>query len=538
MGLSRRGRVSGDFPLSHFDGLAYMGACPDVADAVIAGAMPSALEHYRRHGRKDGRHFALAVTRAPNEGGMADLFDGLAYLEMYPDVAEAVRSETEPSAFEHYLKYGRYDGRPIRTRLDGQVRRGTALDLVRLDAARLARANVDVLKAHFNKEIAAQADQLGNQINSTRTELRKIASGVNGLREELGQVSLQNHAIEEIAAALAREHALLGQIEAIKAGLAGAQQQLAAAAQSDETAGQKLEMLQNRVHKEIVAALAREQALLGQIESLKSGLAEAQQRLAAAARADQLEQVRKEIAAESTARAARADELERMKRDATRELERVRGEIANALTMREAREQAVLEQIELLRISLDESQRKLSATARAEDLDRLKRDATQDLERVRSEIASTAAVENARGQALLAQIDTLKAEVNSAKTRAELAEVKVASAERELGAEARNIAESVKSSSEALDRLRNEMSGLNSKRDSTETVIKTELELLKHELSIAQVANIAAPATKGSKGRVPASPTPSLARICGYSRKPSSRRADISSISAPRMACC
>jgi hypothetical protein len=72
IGPSKRERIADAFPYSHFDGLAYLEANPDAAEAVVEGAVASALEHYRKRGSKDGSRFALAVSRAPNEGRVPD----------------------------------------------------------------------------------------------------------------------------------------------------------------------------------------------------------------------------------------------------------------------------------------------------------------------------------------------------------------------------------------------------------------------------------------------------------------------------------
>ena len=99
------------FPLSHFDGRAYLKANPDVAEAVIAGRTVSGLQHYRRHGLREGRPYFLALGDRPNEGSLAEVFDSAAYLQANPDAEAAVRSGDIPSALDHFLKHGRAEGR-------------------------------------------------------------------------------------------------------------------------------------------------------------------------------------------------------------------------------------------------------------------------------------------------------------------------------------------------------------------------------------------------------------------------------------------
>src|SRR5690606_6666961 len=105
-----------------------------------------------------------------------------------------------------------------------------------------------------------------------------------------------------------------------------------------------------------------------------------------------------EKALAATAGTARAADLDRLERDVTREFERVRGDVATRLTLRETREQALNEQIDLLRIAIDEAARKLAATARAEDVERLRQDADRNLERIRNEFNSRSAIWSAREQ--------------------------------------------------------------------------------------------------------------------------------------------
>jgi hypothetical protein len=57
-----------DFPYSHFDGTRYLNTYPDAAEAVLAGIYPSAVAHYRSHGRRNGYACHLTMFRAPSSG--------------------------------------------------------------------------------------------------------------------------------------------------------------------------------------------------------------------------------------------------------------------------------------------------------------------------------------------------------------------------------------------------------------------------------------------------------------------------------------
>jgi uncharacterized Rossmann fold enzyme len=60
--------VKAEFPLSHFDGLAYLRHNPDVAKAVEERRELSAMAHYISKGRVEGRHFIFATDSRPNHG--------------------------------------------------------------------------------------------------------------------------------------------------------------------------------------------------------------------------------------------------------------------------------------------------------------------------------------------------------------------------------------------------------------------------------------------------------------------------------------
>src|SRR5262249_11313640 len=157
-------------------------------------SITSALNHFRAHGQFESRPFTLAVKRTPNEGSVTDIFDGVAYLEMYPDVADAIRSETQTSAFEHFLNYGRKDGRTIPTRFDGGVRKGTALDLLRLDAARITKANTEALRTELGAKSYLQENRISS-IESTVSRLA-LASDVDDTRSAMGTLTAAVNRVE------------------------------------------------------------------------------------------------------------------------------------------------------------------------------------------------------------------------------------------------------------------------------------------------------------------------------------------------------
>lgn len=71
--ISRIAEGIDSFPLAYFDGKAYLQEYPDVAEAVSQEAVYSAFVHYVQHGYNDGHDFMLADTQLPSEGDENDL---------------------------------------------------------------------------------------------------------------------------------------------------------------------------------------------------------------------------------------------------------------------------------------------------------------------------------------------------------------------------------------------------------------------------------------------------------------------------------
>ena len=543
----RRDGARWDFPLSHFDGRAYLRANKDVENALAAGHVASALVHYYKRGLAERRSFTVAIQGEPNAGALADVFDGCAYLQANPDVAAALRKGAISSALDHFVHHGREEGRQAFIRHDGGALPATAIELMRQDAIDQAKLEVSALRreAQNAREAVTRGLRQEGVEHARKGEERDKAreAQIGGLKAEIARLEklageqtakLRQEGVEHarkgeerdkareaqiggLKAEIARLEKLAGEqaeklrqegatiearIGALNADVAQARSDLARAAPigdltdfrrkteaelerlrenvsaiGDFTA-ERTESLLAQLRRELTAILAdqeaRGQGMSARLEAVQSALADVQATVASGARTEDLAILRQqtedvlgklsnEVAALSSARAelengfnlqldalkadfararegaARSADLDRLERDTGREFERARSEMATRLTVREAREQALAEQIELLRIAADEAQRRLSTAVRAEDVDRVKHDAQHGFELIKSEIASSSTAWNAREQALRAQIDTLKAEIETAKSRADLAEAKVGF----VGEGAREIAGSV-----------------------------------------------------------------------------------------------
>jgi hypothetical protein len=77
----------------------YLTQYPDVAEAIAQGKMPSAKDHFVVNGYFEGRLPSLITV------------DERYYLTKYPDVAESIRKGTERSGQSHFLGGGYREGR-------------------------------------------------------------------------------------------------------------------------------------------------------------------------------------------------------------------------------------------------------------------------------------------------------------------------------------------------------------------------------------------------------------------------------------------
>lgn len=84
-----------------FDEAAYLELNPDVAQAVAAGVYARGWDHWNATGRGEGR---IAVRD----------FDELAYLDLNPDVLQAVLTGQCPSGYYHWIENGPLEGRHTR----------------------------------------------------------------------------------------------------------------------------------------------------------------------------------------------------------------------------------------------------------------------------------------------------------------------------------------------------------------------------------------------------------------------------------------
>jgi len=88
-----------------FDELTYLDLNPDVLQAVLGGQCPSGYDHWIQCGLAEGR-----AVRPPAES-MPSGWNEARYLRLNPDVASGVQAGAFASGFEHWAQYGYFEGR-------------------------------------------------------------------------------------------------------------------------------------------------------------------------------------------------------------------------------------------------------------------------------------------------------------------------------------------------------------------------------------------------------------------------------------------
>lgn len=91
--------VQGLLDIWPFDEAWYLGAYPDVAEAIRSGKLKSARHHYL--------NFGFFESRLP----CAPEVDDVWYLRRYPDVAKGIEKGRFKNATQHYIEFGYREGR-------------------------------------------------------------------------------------------------------------------------------------------------------------------------------------------------------------------------------------------------------------------------------------------------------------------------------------------------------------------------------------------------------------------------------------------
>jgi SAM-dependent methyltransferase len=95
-----------------FDEAAYLSRYDDVRAAVRNGLLSSGWEHFQRFGQFEGRMACRIDESEPSE---EDDFDEGTYLWLHPDVLRGVEAKLWASGYEHFQTVGKAEGRRMAT---------------------------------------------------------------------------------------------------------------------------------------------------------------------------------------------------------------------------------------------------------------------------------------------------------------------------------------------------------------------------------------------------------------------------------------
>ncbi|MEQ8961017.1 MAG: hypothetical protein RLP02_24365, partial [Coleofasciculus sp. C2-GNP5-27] len=158
-----------------FDPTYYLAQNPDVAAAVRKGGFRNAWEHFRKYGQFEGR--------SPNAN-----FDNKYYLYHNPDVAKAVRKGDLRSGVEHFVKYGQYERRihnPQAEQKRNTAQAAADKNAQQRDAYLQARDNAKkVFFAHYPDNGTA-INLLQEQTLSGNTSPQQISTLINTTQPEI-----------------------------------------------------------------------------------------------------------------------------------------------------------------------------------------------------------------------------------------------------------------------------------------------------------------------------------------------------------------
>lgn len=149
-------------PDSTFDEAAYLDRYDDVRAAVHSGLYASGWEHFLRFGRAEGR--SQSRIDAPQVLPFDDDFDEGTYLWLHADVRRAVEQKHWASGRAHYLHTGKAEGRVIAAQTKESshaVRDYTQLvnELIAAYPDDLALAMAKAIGTHSHREYAESGDR-------------------------------------------------------------------------------------------------------------------------------------------------------------------------------------------------------------------------------------------------------------------------------------------------------------------------------------------------------------------------------------------
>lgn len=164
---------------STFNSAAYLAQYPDVARALGQPNVESAWAHYQNYGKNEGRQATFAPEPETEKGSR--YFNEAAYLANNPDVAAAIGQPGVESAYNHYINFGKNEGRQASFDVSNETARINELSNEIYDAYK-SNLNYDAQykelqslkdkdpEAYYAAELKFLGQQVGWQIGQNTNE--------------------------------------------------------------------------------------------------------------------------------------------------------------------------------------------------------------------------------------------------------------------------------------------------------------------------------------------------------------------------------
>ncbi len=172
-GISYRG------PLAQFEERLYLTLNPDVQAAVAAGFYASGQQHFELEGRREGREL-LPLNLEINGLRMAALFDETFYLAQNPDVLGGVLGGSFVYGFDHFVKFGLYEGRNPSYYYDEATYLATYADVKAAVDAKLIGSGLEhfIRFGHLENRSPSTLFNAGDYLTANPDVQAAVASGV------------------------------------------------------------------------------------------------------------------------------------------------------------------------------------------------------------------------------------------------------------------------------------------------------------------------------------------------------------------------
>jgi hypothetical protein len=282
-----------DFPYSHFDGVEYLERNPDVKDAMLTRRCPSALAHYLKFGRKEGRRITLATRSTPNPGSLLNLANHLrTQSDAHRKVSQAISQESELLLLQlHQVQEELEQYFLENQKLQDAAFKLTALQAQHFECVASHEALVaehddlstpHTLLAESCQELESKNSSLAAKRDELSAEKDLFLAQLHNAQEELEQSFLENRKLRESQQKLATLESQHSELVARNSSLVTSEQALAAKLAEAEKDRQELATARDGTARERdeLKKTASERAMrIAELEAQVADLAERQNQI-------------------------------------------------------------------------------------------------------------------------------------------------------------------------------------------------------------------------------------------------------------------